>query len=193
MARIAGLDYAEATVGSTYGYYMGWFAATIYFPGMTSALAWLSARYTLEFITSANPAFPMTIPAAQGGCIIGPECMALTLVYLCGTYAMNALSPKLAGKFQTSTTVIKMIPLALMAVVGLIVALVLKGQLKSVRKQNQANTYVKPGSMRLTISRDIFLYSHVSRTRKANNSSSGGGRSSGGRSGGSRGGAGGRL
>jgi len=39
-------------------------------------------------------------------------------------YGMNALSPKLAGKFQTSTTVIKMIPLALMAVVGIIVGLV---------------------------------------------------------------------
>ena len=123
--RVNGLvDYAEATVGPRYGYYMGWFSATVYFPGMTSVLAWVSARYTLEFITSANPAFPMTIPAAQGGCIVGPECMALTLVYLCTIYGLNVLSPKLAGKFQTSTTVIKLIPLALMAVVGLIYGLV---------------------------------------------------------------------
>ena len=122
--RVNGLvDYAEATVGPKYGYYMGWFSATIYFPGMTSALAWLSARYTLEFITSANPNFPMTIPAAQGGCVIGPECMSLTLFYLCMTYGVNALSPKLAGKMQTTTTVIKLIPLALMAVVGLIYGL----------------------------------------------------------------------
>jgi APA family basic amino acid/polyamine antiporter len=128
--RVNGLvDYAEATVGPRYGYYMGWFSATIYFPGMTSALAWLSARYTLEFITSANPAFPMSIPAAQGGCIVGPECMALTLFYICMAYGMNALSPKLAGKFQTSTTVIKLIPLGLMAVVGLIYGLV-NGQLQ---------------------------------------------------------------
>ena len=123
--RVNGLvDYAEATVGSKYGYFMGWFSATIYFPGMTSALAWLSARYTLEFLTSANPNFPMTVPAAQGGCILGPECMALTLFYLCAIYAMNVLSPKLAGKFQASTTVIKLIPLGLMAVVGLIYGLV---------------------------------------------------------------------
>ena len=122
--RVNGLvDYAEATVGPRYGYYMGWFTATIYFPGMTSALAWVTARYTLEFITSANPAFPMTIPAAEGGCIIGPECMALTLFYLCAIYALNVLSPKLAGKLQTTTTVIKLIPLGLMAVVGLIYGL----------------------------------------------------------------------
>ena len=123
--RVNGLvDYAEATVGRRYGYYMGWFSATIYFPGMTSALAWVSARYTLEFITSAFPDFPLVIPAAEGGCIVGPECMALTLFYLCFVYSMNALSPKLAGKFQTSTTVIKLIPLALMAIGGLIVGLV---------------------------------------------------------------------
>ena len=118
--RVNGLvDYAEATVGPKYGYYMGWFLTMIYFPGMTSALAWVTARYTLEFIVSANPNFPLTIPAAEGGCIIGPECMALTLFYLCGVYGVNVLSPKLAGKLQTSTTVIKLIPLALMAVVGL--------------------------------------------------------------------------
>ena len=122
--RVNGLvDYAEATVGKGYGYMMGWFSATIYFPAMTSVLAWVSARYTLDFITSAFPNFPMTIPAAQGGTIIGPETMALTLFYLCAIYAINTLSPKLAGKFQTSTTIIKMIPLALMAIVGLIVGL----------------------------------------------------------------------
>ncbi len=122
--RVNGIvDYAEATVGPRYGYYMGWFTTTIYYPSMTSVLAWVSARYTLVFLTSANPNFPMTIPAAEGGCIIGPECMALTLFYLCASYTINALSPKLAGKFQTSTTVIKLIPLCLMAVVGVIYGL----------------------------------------------------------------------
>jgi hypothetical protein len=36
---------------------------------------------------------------------------------------MNALSPKLAGKFQISATVIKLIPITLMAVVGTLVGL----------------------------------------------------------------------
>ena len=123
--KVNGLvDYAEATVGPRFGYYMGWFSATIYFPGMTSALVWLTARYTLEFITSVNPDFPMSIPADQGGCIFGPECMALTLFILCLVYAMNVLSPKLAGKLQTSTTIIKLIPIGLMAVIGLIYGIV---------------------------------------------------------------------
>lgn len=123
--KVNGLvDYAEATVGRRYGYYMGWFIMTIYFPAMTAALAWLSARYTLEFLASVNPSFPMTVPVAEGGAIFGPECMALSLFYMCIAYGMNVLSPKLAGKFQTSTTVIKMIPLGLMAVVGIVYGLV---------------------------------------------------------------------
>ncbi|MBQ6868425.1 MAG: APC family permease [Clostridia bacterium] len=122
--KVNGLvDYAEAMVGSKYGYYMGWFLATIYFPGLTSVLSWVTARYTLEFIVSANPDFPLLIPAAQGGCVIGPECIALTLLIMCFTYAVNSLSPKLAGRFQTSTTVIKMIPLCMMIVAGIVYGL----------------------------------------------------------------------
>ena len=90
---------------------------------MTSVLVWVSARYTLEFLTSAFPNFPMTIPAAQGGCIVGPEVMALSVLYMSAIYSINALSPKMAGKVQASTTVIKMIPLILMAVVGLFVGM----------------------------------------------------------------------
>ena len=122
--KVNGLvDYAEATVGPRYGYHMGWFIGTIYYPAIHSALCWVSARYTLEFILSVNPDFPMLIPAAQGGTAISPECMVLTLFYLCGLYALNAFSPKLAGKFQTSTMVIKLIPIGLMAVVGIIYGL----------------------------------------------------------------------
>lgn len=124
------VDYAEATVGPKYGYLVGWFMTTIYYPTLTSVLAWLSARYTLVFLTSVNPDLPLVVPVEQGGCVVGPECIALMLFYLCCGYAVNALSPKLAGKLQTSTTVIKFIPLTLMAVVGIVYGLT-TGQLAS--------------------------------------------------------------
>ena len=123
--KVNGLvDYAEATNGSKYGYYVGWFMALIYYPTLTSVLAWLSARYTLVFITTAFPSVNLLIPASQGGCVIGPECMALSLFFLCMAYAMNALAPKLAGHFQVTTTFIKLVPLILMAVVGIVVGLI---------------------------------------------------------------------
>ena len=58
-------------------------------------------------------------------------------------------------------------------ILGLIVALILKGQLKSVRRQNAAHVYVKPGSMEITLHRDLFLYRHVHRTRTTTHSSAG--------------------
>jgi APA family basic amino acid/polyamine antiporter len=78
---------------------------------MTSVLAWVSARYTLVLF---NP----------GADITSGLCMALGAFYLCAVYAINILSPKIAGKFQVSATIIKLIPLAIVVVVGTIVGLV---------------------------------------------------------------------
>ncbi|AYD40856.1 APC family permease [Clostridium fermenticellae] len=102
------VDYAQATMGKKYAYYVGWFMALIYYPTMTSVLAWVSARYTCVLL---------------GFSITGGECMTIAGVYLIGSFAINSLSPILAGKFQVSTTIIKLIPLALMAVIGTIVGI----------------------------------------------------------------------
>ena len=106
------VDYAESIVGKKYSYYMGWFVATIYTPAMTGVLGWVSARYFGELfgwsLTSANV-------------------MVIGGFFLAASYALNALSPKIAGKFQVSTTVIKLIPLALLAVVGTIYGLINNG------------------------------------------------------------------
>ena len=107
--KVSGVvDYAEATCGKTYAYFMAWFMVNIYYPGMTSVLAWVSARYFGVLfgwdLTSANV-------------------MTLAGAFLIASYTMNALSPKLAGKFQVSATVIKLIPIFLMAIVGTVVGL----------------------------------------------------------------------
>lgn len=118
--RVNGIvDYAEATIGPKYAYIVGWFMTTMYYPVMSSAVAWLSARFTLVFIKSMSPGMALT----DGGVTTGSECMALTLVFLCAAYALNVLSPKIAGHYQVSTTIIKMIPLLLMAVIGIIYGL----------------------------------------------------------------------
>ncbi len=108
--KVSGVvDYAEATCGKGYGYYLAWFMVNIYYPGMTSVLAWVSARY---------------LGVLFGWSMVGPEVMTLAGFFLIASYAMNALSPKLAGKFQISATIIKLIPIVLMAIVGTVVGLV---------------------------------------------------------------------
>ena len=105
--KVSGVvDYAEAACGSTYGYYLAWFMVNIYYPAMTGVLAWVSARYFGEIL---------------GWGAAAPEVMTIAALFLIGNYALNAFSPKLAGKFQISATVIKLIPICLMAVVGVIV------------------------------------------------------------------------
>lgn len=97
------VDYAEAMLGKKYGYYLGWFMATMYFPAMTSVLAWVTARY---------------FSVLMGWDITGGSCMVIAGFLLVAIYALNTLSPVLAGKLQVSTTVIKLIPLLLMVVFG---------------------------------------------------------------------------
>ncbi len=103
------VDYAEATMGSTYGYIVGWFMTIIYYPTLTSVLAWVSARYTCVLFGVED--------------ITGGICMTIACFFLVCSYALNALSPVLAGKFQVASTIIKLIPLVLMAVVGTIFGL----------------------------------------------------------------------
>jgi APA family basic amino acid/polyamine antiporter len=99
------VDYAEATVGKKYAYAIAWFSATIYTPAITSVLAWVSARYFCVIF---------------GWDITGGSCLAIAGFFLCAVFVMNVLGPKIAGRFQVSTTVIKLIPLVLMAVIGTI-------------------------------------------------------------------------
>ena len=100
------IDYAEKTCGKSYAYFIAWFLVNIYYPGMTSVLSWVSARY-----------FGVLI----GWDMTSPQVMLLAGFFLILSYAMNALSPKLAGKFQISATVIKLIPIILMALIGTVV------------------------------------------------------------------------
>jgi len=102
------VDYADATVGRGYAYMVGWFTTFIYFPAMTSVLAWVSARYM--------------------GVLLGwkpdsPEVMVLTSAFLIGSFFLNTMSPIIAGKFQIATTVIKLVPLILMAIIGTVMGL----------------------------------------------------------------------
>lgn len=56
-------------------------------------------------------------------------------------------------------------------VIALIVTLVMKSKLKSVRRQPAAKDYLVPGSMNVTVSRDMFLYRNVTKRARPKESS----------------------
>lgn len=103
------VDYTEELMGRTAAYYVGWYSTTVYYPAMTSVLAWVSARYTCVLI---------------GLDITGGECITLACFYLIAIFAINVIAPKAAGALQISTTIIKLVPLILMAIVGTIIGLI---------------------------------------------------------------------
>ena len=138
------IDYAKATCGKGYSYAIAWFLVNIYYPGMTSVLAWVSARYFGEIV---------------GWDMRSSQVMLLAGFFLIFSYTLNALSPKLAGKFQVSATAIKLIPIVLMAIVGTIVGTV-SGTLPQnfVTTANDAISTTKESGLFPAIVSVVFAY-----------------------------------
>ena len=105
--KVNGLvDYLEEAYGQRAGYLVAWFMTFVYYPTLVAVLAWVSANYTCSLLGMKHALWP------------------LSGIYLVGFFLLNILSPVLAGKWQVSATVIKLIPLFLVAVVGIICGLV---------------------------------------------------------------------
>ncbi|ACS81851.1 APC family permease [Maridesulfovibrio salexigens] len=99
--KVNGLvDYFEEAYGEKAGYMVGWFMTFIYYPTLVAVLAWVSANYTVGLVGMKDMLWP------------------LSFVYLTVFFLLNYYSPVLAGKWQVSSTIIKLIPLGLVAVVG---------------------------------------------------------------------------
>ena len=103
------IDYAEATLGKKYGYIIGWFMACFYNPIIGATLSYIAASY---------------VSMLFGLEMYGQTTTGIAVFFMLVLVAINMLGPTLAGKLQVSMTVIKLIPLVLMAIVGLIVGVV---------------------------------------------------------------------
>ena len=100
------VDYFEEAYGQRAGYLVAWFMTFIYYPTLVAVLAWVSANYTISLMGLERGVW------------------LLASLYLVLFFLLNILSPVLAGKWQVSATIIKLIPLTLVAVVGLISGLI---------------------------------------------------------------------
>ena len=115
------VDYAEAMCGKKYAYYVGWFMSLIYYPAMTAVLAWVSARYTL--VVCGYTEAPLAYVDGTSSTLNSPECITIALFYLVLAFFINTIAPRIAGKFQVSSTIVKLVPIAFIAVVGTVIGL----------------------------------------------------------------------
>lgn len=100
--KVNGLvDYFEEAYGWRAGYLVAWFMTFVYYPTLVAVLAWVSANYSVGLLGWENGVW------------------ILSCIYLVFFFLLNCYSPVLAGKWQVSATIIKLIPLGLVAIVGL--------------------------------------------------------------------------
>jgi len=104
------VDYIEQIAGKKMGYIVEWFMTYIYYPSLVSILAWLAGSITSNLFGFADT-------------YNGPSVWLFGVMYFTLTYGLSFFSPVLAGKWQVSATVIKLVPLLLIAFVGLIVGM----------------------------------------------------------------------
>lgn len=98
------ISYSEMAFGKVFGFLAGWFQTIIYLPALCAIIAFVSGLYTSQ--------------------LFGLDGMAwiwlFTFVSLFFIFTLNIFATKLAATFQTTTVIIKLIPLIIFAIVGIV-------------------------------------------------------------------------
>ncbi|MBB6716828.1 APC family permease [Clostridium gasigenes] len=97
------ITYAEESYNKSIACALGWFHTFLYYPTIIAVVSWVSGIY-ICMLFGFNSTLEMQI-------LIGFIIMTIT-------YIMNILSAKLGGIFQNASTIIKIIPLIVIAIAG---------------------------------------------------------------------------
>ena len=97
------ISYSEMAFGKTFGFLAGWFQTIIYLPALCAIISFVCGLYLIQLF---NLAFSWI--------------WVLSLLSLAAVFVLNIFATKLAAAFQTTTVVVKLIPLFLFAVVGIV-------------------------------------------------------------------------
>ena len=100
------ISYGERAFGKRFAFLIGWFQMVVYYPALTAVICWVAANYTLMLFS--NIAF------LQG------KVWEVSIFYFVILFFINTFASKVAGYLQTSAMVIKMIPLVLMGILGVL-------------------------------------------------------------------------
>ena len=108
------VDYVEVATNKRVGYHLAWLITTFYYPIVASIVALFAGSYFFKLI----------------GLNIGLtdwQNFLFAFFILIAFVVLNYLSPMLSSKFQVSATVIKLIPIGVIAIAGLFAALIVGG------------------------------------------------------------------
>lgn len=112
------VDYFEYTfgkvndrLGKLVGYLVGWYSAILFYPALVAVVSWVAAMYTAILFGKQDP-------------VNGMFTWVVAIVYLTTIFLIATFSRVISNYIQVSATVLKLIPLALVAVVGVIFGLI---------------------------------------------------------------------
>jgi APA family basic amino acid/polyamine antiporter len=106
------VDYVEAATNKKVGYFIAWTMTTLYYPIITAVVACFAGHYFFRMFG---------LDYFYGDLKV----LLFAFVFITLSVILNYFSPKLSAKFQVSSTVIKLIPIAIIAVVGLFASLII--------------------------------------------------------------------
>jgi len=98
------ISYSEMAFGKVFGFLAGWFQTIIYLPALCAIIAFVSGLYTAQLFGLAGMAW----------------IWLFTFVSLFFIFTLNIFATKLAATFQTTTVIIKLVPLIIFAIVGIV-------------------------------------------------------------------------
>lgn len=104
------VDYVEASTNEKVGYGLAWLMTTFYYPIIASVVSLFAGNYFFKMIG-------LDYSIIQWQNFLFAFCVLTFFVIL------NYLSPMLSAKFQVSATIIKLIPILIIAIAGIVVSL----------------------------------------------------------------------
>lgn len=119
------VDYVEMSAGKRVAYHLSWLMNTLYYPTVASIVSCFASLF-LFTLFGYNTDHPLVQAAGVYGYLGMWQTYLVAFGFVTLFAVLNYLSPKLAGKFQVSATVIKLIPILVIAIVGLFAG-VIKG------------------------------------------------------------------
>lgn len=96
------IKYSKNLLGNFYGYVVGWFMVAVYFPALIVILAWAAALYTTILFN------------------LDSGLWVITVFYYSMAVITNYFSTKTGGIVQKYTMIIKLMPLIIVAIFGII-------------------------------------------------------------------------
>ena len=110
------VDYVEMSAGKRVAYHLSWLMNTLYYPTVASIVSVFASAYFLNLCGYEVPIIYALLGQWQT--------YLIAFGFITVFAVLNYFSPKIAGKFQVSATVIKLIPILVIAVVGLFAGLI---------------------------------------------------------------------